>query len=98
MFCRSDSRFENREDAESTVSLSDEGLEIGFAKAYDKFVFDKNKTGSYLPLIEIKSQGNNYPGSKQIRLDTYVGSNSHGSQAEAINILPAIVGASLVGV
>ena len=56
------------------------------AKAYDKFVFDKNKTGSYLPLIEIKSQGNNYPGSKQIRLDTYVGSNSHGSQAEAINI------------
>ncbi len=68
------------------------------AKAYDKFVFDKNKTGSYLPLIEIKSQGNNYPGSKQIRLDTYVGSNSHGSQAEAINILPAIVGASLVGV
>lgn len=68
------------------------------ATAYDKFVFDEGRTGDYLPLIQIRSQGNNYLASKQIRMDTYVGASAHGNQAEGINILPAIVGASLVGI
>ena len=69
------------------------------AIAYDNFVFDLGKSGDHLPLSAVSpGTGVNYPGTDQIRLDTYVGSNSHGTQAEAINILPAIVGASLVGV
>ncbi|WP_455497616.1 LamG domain-containing protein [Coprobacter sp.] len=68
------------------------------AKAYDKLVFDEGRVGDYLPLIHVRQQGNNYPASKQIRMDTYVGAKSHGIQAEGINILPAIVGATLVGI
>lgn len=66
---------------------------------YDNFVFDTAKTGLHLPLTKINtSNGVNYPGVKNIRMDTYVGQANHGNVAEAINILPAIVGASLVGV
>lgn len=69
------------------------------AVAYDQFVFDLDKSGEHLPLVSISTTaGVNYPEVKPIRLDTYVGSNSHGSQAEAINIMPAVVGATLVGV
>lgn len=67
------------------------------AEGYDAFVFDLVKTGEHLPLIGLKSAGNNYPSLQPILLDTYVGSES-ANQAEAINILPAIVGASLVGI
>lgn len=66
---------------------------------YDNFVFDINKTGTYLPLSKISTtSGVNYPALRTIRMDTYVGQNGHGNVAEAINILPAVVGASLVGV
>ena len=66
---------------------------------YDNFVFDTSKTGTYLPLSAIStSNGINYPALKTIRLDSYVGQSDHGQVAEAINILPAVVGASLVGV
>src|ERR1035437_10932306 len=66
---------------------------------YDNFVFDTAKTGTYLPLSAIStSNGINYPTLKTIRLDSYVGQADHGKVAEAINILPAVVGASLVGV
>lgn len=68
------------------------------AKKYDTFIFSLDKTGQYLPLMELKSEGNNFPSLQPIILDTYVGSNSSGTQAEAINIMPAIVGASLVGI
>jgi hypothetical protein len=44
------------------------------------------------------SSGVNYPDFKTIRMDTYIGQTNHGDAAEAINILPAIVGASLAGV
>jgi len=66
---------------------------------YDNFVFDVSKTGTYLPLATISSaNGINYPALKTIRMDSYVGQTNHGNVAEAINILPAVVGASLVGV
>lgn len=67
--------------------------------AYDAFVFDLNKTGQYLPLIRTGTPGQfNYPGNVPIFMDTYVGGDNHLNVAEAINILPAIVGASLVGI
>ncbi|MGC4021752.1 MAG: hypothetical protein QM734_07320 [Cyclobacteriaceae bacterium] len=48
--------------------------------------------------MHLKSSGVNYPSLQPILLDSYVGSASSGSQAEAINIIPAVVGASLLGV
>jgi hypothetical protein len=66
---------------------------------YDNFVFDTSRAGTYLPITTIStSNGVNYPAIKDIQMDTYVGQADHGNVAEAINILPAIVGASLVGV
>lgn len=65
---------------------------------YNNFVFDSTKTGTYLPLVSFRSSGVNFSAVQSIKLDTYVGQSSHGSVAEAINILPAIVGASLVGI
>jgi len=66
---------------------------------YDNFIFDTSLTGTHLPITKIStSDGINYPNLKTIRMDTYVGSTDHGNTAEAINILPAVVGATLVGV
>ena len=67
------------------------------ARLYDSFVYDVNKTGQYLPLISIGASGVNYPQNKTIRLHTYVGTKSP-SGSEAINVLPSLVGASLVGI
>lgn len=64
------------------------------AKGYDTLVFDLNKTGDYLPLIWTDGNGVNYPGHNRFGLHTAVGNAS----AEAINILPAVLSASLVGV
>ncbi len=64
---------------------------------YDKFVFDFNKTGQYLPLIERDSNGINYPGRDRFWLHSYVGTKSPES-GEAINALPAVISASLVGI
>lgn len=69
------------------------------AQAYDRFVFDLNKTGSYLPLSRLGVQGQfNYPANTPFFLDSYVGADGHPNQAEAINVLPALVGATLAGV
>ena len=66
---------------------------------YDNLVFDTSATGTYLPITAISTaSGINYPALKTIRMDTYIGQTDHGRVAEAINILPAIVGATLVGV
>lgn len=65
------------------------------ARKYDEFIYDKNKTGQYLPLVGLKSNSTNYPNLQPILLQTYVGGST--SAAEAINIIPSIVGASLVG-
>jgi hypothetical protein len=68
------------------------------ALQYDEFIFSSNGSGQFFPLINLKSTGTNYPTLQPILLDTYVGSSNSGNQAEAINIIPAIVGASLIGV
>src|SRR5690349_15321611 len=67
------------------------------ARNYDAFVFNLSSTGTHLPLIGLANAGVNYPALKPILLDTYVGTETN-NQAEAINILPAIVGASLAGI
>jgi Concanavalin A-like lectin/glucanases superfamily/Secretion system C-terminal sorting domain/PKD domain len=64
------------------------------ARQYDSFVYDVTKTGQYLPLISIGASGVNYPQNKTIKLFSYVGSPSG---SEAINVLPSLVGATLVG-
>ena len=63
---------------------------------YDSFIYDKNKTGQYLPLVNYNNNGINYPTQKQIRLHTYVGTNSP-NNSEGINVLQSLVGAALVG-
>ena len=68
------------------------------ALKYDSFIYNLNATGQYLPLMHLKSSGTNYPSLQPILLDSYVGINGAGSEAEAINIIPSVVGASLVGV
>ncbi len=66
------------------------------ALKYDSFVYDKNKTGDYLPLVFIKPEGTNYPFRPTFGLDTYVGTFSN-NNGEAINVLPSLVGATLAG-
>jgi len=69
------------------------------ARDYDSLVFDLNKTGSHLPLSRLGTPGQfNYAGNTPLFLDSYVGADDHLNQAEAINIIPAIVGASLTGI
>ncbi len=67
------------------------------AMKYDSFAYNVNKTGQYLPLITVKPNGNNYPGNKFFSMQTYVGSNNTANN-EAINSLPSLVGATLVGI
>ncbi|MFA6482586.1 MAG: LamG-like jellyroll fold domain-containing protein, partial [Bacteroidales bacterium] len=69
------------------------------AQDYDRFVFNLNNTGQYLPLLRLGTTGQfNYPGNTALFLDSYVGADDHLNQAEAINIIPAIVGATLTGI
>jgi len=69
------------------------------AHDYDNFVFDLNKTGEYLPLSRLGTQGQfNYADNTPLFLDSYIGADDHLNQAEAINIIPAIIGASLTGI
>ena len=63
---------------------------------YDNFVFDFNLSGQYLPLIWFNTNTINYPNHNSFGLHTVVGTPFPGS-AEAINLLPAVISASLVG-
>ncbi len=67
------------------------------AKGYDSLVFNFNLTGQYLPLSWNNNNTINYPGNNSFGLHTVVGTSDPGS-AEAINCLPALIGASLVGI
>lgn len=64
---------------------------------YDSLVFDLTRTGQYLPLSWINNNTINYPEHNSFGLHTVVGTTSP-SSAEAINLLPAVVGASLSGI
>src|SRR6188472_4418557 len=67
------------------------------AQGYDSLAYDITKSGEYLPLVFIRSKGTNYPDRGSFGLDTYVGTFSP-NNGEAINVLPSLVGASLVGI
>ncbi len=67
-------------------------------RGYDNLVFDLTRTGDYLPLIWTNTNNTiNYPNHSSFGLHSVVGTSSP-SNAEAINVLPAVIGASLVGV
>jgi len=67
------------------------------ARNYDSLVFDLNATGQYLPLSAIVENTINYPEHPSFGLQSYVGTNSLPG-LEAINLLPAVVGATLSGI
>ena len=67
------------------------------ATGYDNFVFDLSLTGQYLPLIWLNYSTINYPEHISFGLNTVVGTTAPLS-SEAINLLPATVGATLAGI
>ncbi len=64
---------------------------------YDSLVFDLNLTGQYLPLVWTDGNGVNYPEHNRFGLHSVVGT-PHPENAEGINVLAAVVGATLVGI
>ena len=68
----------------------------GVALGYDSLAFDLSRTGQYLPLAFLNTSTVNYPGEMSFGLSSYVGDGR--STGEAINVLPAVVGATLCGV
>jgi hypothetical protein len=67
------------------------------ARGYDSLVFDKYLTGPYLPLVFFRETNVNYPDHLSFGLHTAVGTSDPKS-GEGINVIPAVVGASLVGI
>jgi hypothetical protein len=67
------------------------------ACGYDSLVFDFGQVGQYLPLIWWQTNTVNYPEHDSFGLHTVVGT-TYPSSAEAINVLAAVVGASLAGI
>ncbi len=63
---------------------------------YDSFIYDIQKTGQFLPVLTIHPAGVNYLQNPTFGLHSYVGTNSPQGR-EAINVLPSLVGATLVG-
>ena len=63
---------------------------------YDSLVFDLAAIGQFFPLSSIFENTTNYPEHPALAIQSYVGTNSPPGK-EAINILPAVVGATLVG-
>lgn len=68
------------------------------ALGYDSLTFNLNASGQYLPLSWLYSNTINYPNHQSFGMDSYVGWNAHGGWGEAINVLAAVVGASLMGI
>ncbi|MDF1572952.1 MAG: T9SS type A sorting domain-containing protein [Bacteroidales bacterium] len=67
------------------------------ARKYDSLVYDLDLEGTHLPLVEIFDQPINYPGHEAFGLHSYVGTQAPLS-GEAINVLPSVIGATLVGI
>jgi hypothetical protein len=67
------------------------------AQGYDSLVFDQNLDGQYLPLVFFRETNINYPGHSSFGLHTAIGT-SNPAAGEGINVIPAVVGASLVGI
>jgi len=66
------------------------------ALAYDSLAFDLARSGQYFPLAFLMANPVNYPGQTSFGLHSYVG-DGRSETGEAINVLPAVVGASLCG-
>lgn len=67
------------------------------ACGYDSLVFDLNLNGEYLPLIQLYHNTVNYSDHASFGLQTVVGS-AFPQSSEAINCIPAVIGATLVGI
>lgn len=67
------------------------------ARGYDSLVFDFDSSGQYLPLIFWRTNTVNYPAHNSFGLHTVVSTTSPGS-GEAINVLPAVISATLAGI
>jgi len=67
------------------------------ALGYDSLVFNFGLTGEFLPTVWLNTNPINYPGQNSFGLSTVVGTTVPTS-AEAINCIPAVVSATLVGV
>ncbi len=67
------------------------------ARGYDSLVYNYNLQGDYLPLIFYNNSTENYPKQQSYGLHSYVGTDNT-SSGEAINVLPSIVSASLIGI
>lgn len=63
---------------------------------YDSLVFNATLSGTYLPLVKVLSTGVNYPQLGRFVMPSYVGA-AEPWNGEAINQLPAVISASLVG-
>jgi len=67
------------------------------AKNYDSLVFDLETSGQYFPLASIFTNTTNYPEHDALAIQSYVGTNNLPGK-EAINVLTAVVGATLSGI
>ncbi len=67
------------------------------AAGYDNLVFNFNLAGQYLPLIWLNTNTINYPEQNSFGLHTVVGTTVP-SSSEALNLIPAVVGATLSGI
>lgn len=67
------------------------------AAGYDSLVFNSSLSGQYLPLIFNRDITVNYPRQRSFGIHSYVGTNNR-QQGEAINVLPAVISASLNGI
>jgi hypothetical protein len=67
------------------------------ARGYDSLVFNYDLTGQHLPLVFFRENTVNYPDHTSFGLHTAVGT-SFPFSGEAINAIPALVGATLAGI
>lgn len=67
------------------------------AQQYDSLVFNMQLQGQYLPFVFFRQHSINYPDNLSFGLHTSVGT-THPTSGEAINVIPAVVGASLIGI
>jgi hypothetical protein len=67
------------------------------AWGYDSLVFNRDLDGQYLPLVFFRENTVNYPDHISFGLHTAVGT-TFPSSGEAINVIPAVIGATLAGI
>ncbi len=67
------------------------------AVGYDSLIFDLNSSGNYLPAIFINGSTINYHEHNSFGIHSYIGT-VNAENGEAINVLPAVVSASLNGI